>query len=205
MKTLCIIGAGGHGKVIADIAKRINQYEKIIFLDDNNEMREKNPLVVGDIHAYKHYLNLAEFVVAIGSNATRKAVFDMLVEDGAKLISLIHPSSCVSENAYIGKGTVIMPGCVVNSGAHIEQGVILNTCSSVDHDCYIGEFSHIAVGAHLCGTVRIGEQCMIGAGSTIINNINICNGCILGAGCVVVDSIIKKGTYIGVPAKKVKG
>ena len=204
MKKLCILGAGGHGRVIADIAQLLNRYEEIFFLDDN-EVNFNNVHIKGKISDYFKYLNLAEFIVAIGDNLIRKNMIEMLLRDNAIITSLIHPNSCIAKDVHIGIGTVIMPECVINTGAYIERGVILNTCSSVDHDCYIGEFSHIAVGAHLCGTVHLGKQCMVGAGSTIINNIDICEKCIFGAGSVVVNSILEQGVYIGVPAKKIAG
>lgn len=201
MKKLCIIGAGGHGRVIADLARVLNKYDEIFFLDDNKEQRQ-NYYISGRIRDYDRYLDSAEFIVAIGENSTRKSIIEMLNKKGACLATLVHPQSYVSKDTYIENGTVIMAGCVVNAGTRIEQGVILNTCSSVDHNCNIGEFTHIAVGAHLCGSVNIGKQCMIGAGSTIINNISVCDECILGAGCVVVNAVDEKGTYIGVPARK---
>ena len=80
-------------------------------------------------------------------------------------------------------------------------GCIINTASSVDHDCVLSDFVHVAVGAHLCGTVTIGNATWIGAGATVSNNVNICGECTIGAGAVVVKDIIEPGTYIGVPAK----
>ena len=86
-------------------------------------------------------------------------------------------------------------------GAKIGQGCIINTASSVDHDCVLGDFVHVAVGAHLCGTVTIGNATWIGAGATVSNNVNICGECTIGAGAVVVKDITEPGTYIGVPAR----
>ncbi len=71
----------------------------------------------------------------------------------------------------------------------------------VAHDCVIGDYCHVAVGAHLCGTVTVGNGTWIGAGATVCNNITICGGCIIGAGAVGVNNIDEPGTYIGVPAK----
>lgn len=90
-----------------------------------------------------------------------------------------------------------------NPGAGIGTGCIVNTSSSVDHDCVIGNYVHVAVGAHLSGTVNVGEGTWIGTGSTISNNVNICGGCMIGAGAVVIKNIDVPGTYIGVPAKMI--
>ena len=94
-----------------------------------------------------------------------------------------------------------MAGAVVNNGAVLETGVIVNTCASVDHDCVIGAYSHVSVGARLAGTVNLGSGSMVGAGATVINNINICADCTVGAGAVVVRDIVKPGIYVGVPAQ----
>lgn len=192
---LTIIGASGHGKVVADIA-RLNGYDVIEFLDDDpNKTSCGQYPIVGktdtDIDG--------DLFVAIGSSEIRKHL-----SNGKKLVSLIHPNSVIAEGVKIGEGTVIMAGAVVNPGTTIGNGCIVNTCSSVDHDCVLGNYVHIAVGAHLCGTVTVGDETWIGAGATINNNIAICNKCLIGSGAVVINHIDKPGTYIGMPAKRIK-
>ena len=112
--------------------------------------------------------------------------------------------SIISDIRLVCSDTVIMAGAVVNPGASVGKGCIVNTCSSVDHDCRVGDYVHIAVGAHLCGTVAVGEGTWIGAGSTVSNNVSVCGECMIGAGAVVVRDITEAGTYLGVPAKKKK-
>lgn len=196
--SLVIIGAGGHGRVIADIAAKIGYYDKIIFLDDSTNTKVKT---VGKIHHYKRYITDHDFIVAIGNNEIRRNIFDMLINHGAFVTTLIHPNAVISSDVLIGKGTVVMPGAVINVGAKIGECAIINTCSSIDHDCIIGDFTHVSVGAHLAGSVDIGCMSMIGAGATIINNIYICNECIIGAGAVVIRNIYTPGIYTGIPAK----
>ena len=96
-----------------------------------------------------------------------------------------------------------MAGAVINPGVGIGKGCIINTCSSVDHDCDVGDYVHIAVGSHLCGTVSVGDGTWIGAGATVINNVFICSDCMIGAGAVVVNDIQESGTYVGVPARRI--
>ena len=91
----------------------------------------------------------------------------------------------------------------INAGANIGRGVIINTCSSVDHDCVIGDFCHIAVGAHLAGTAAVGAQTLIGAGAAVINNLTVAADVTVGAGAAVIGHITETGTYVGVPARKV--
>lgn len=196
-KKLIILGAGGHGRVAAEIAEQWGH--SVSFLDDTQSANDK---VIGKISDFKKYIDRYSFFVAIGNNELRKGLLTELSKSGAEIATLIHPKSAVSENATIEKGTVVMAGAVVNSGSRIGEGCIINTCSSVDHDCNIADFTHISVGSHLAGNVRIGAETFICAGATVINNISICEKCIIGAGAVVIKDITESGTYIGVPAVK---
>lgn len=196
-KKLIILGAGGHGRVAAEIAEQLGY--SVSFLDDKKSDNDK---VIGRISDFKKYIDGYSFFVAIGNNELRKGLITELSKSGAKIATLIHPKSAVSANATIEKGTVIMAGAVVNSGSRIGEGCILNTCSSVDHDCDIADFTHISVGTHLAGNVKIGKESFVCAGATVINNVSICEKCIIGAGAVVIRDITESGTYIGVPAVK---
>lgn len=202
LKRLIIIGASGHGKVIADIALK-NGYQQIAFLDDDEKRKECAgfPVIgnISDIPKYKEW----DFIVAIGNSYIREKIFNKLSE--YNISTLIHPNAVISRRVTIGKGTVIMAGAVVNSDVSIGQGCIVNTCASVDHDCIIGDFSHISVGSHVAGTVAVGRNVWIGAGAVVSNNIDICNDCIVGAGAVVIQSLNLSGTYVGVPARILKG
>ena len=196
---LIIIGAGGHGKVCADIAM-LNGYQDVVFLDDHAADRIA---VAGPASDFTRYLSDGDFFVAIGNNTVRKNFIENILSAGGTLVSLIHPASTVAETVSIGIGSVIMAGAVINPGAAVGKGVIINTCSSVDHDCVIGDYTHIAVGAHLAGTIHIGEGVMIGAGATVINNLTVPDHTVIGAGGVVIKSISEKGTYVGVPVGKI--
>lgn len=189
---LTIIGASGHGRVVADIA-RLSGYDAIEFLDDDPNLSTCGSYpVVGKTDEAAD----GDFFVAVGNSAIRERL-----SKNRNLITLIHPSAVVAEGVEIGEGTVVMAGAVINSGATIGRGVIVNTSSSIDHDCVVDDYCHVAVGAHLCGTVKVGKNTWIGAGATVINNVNICGGCTIGAGAVVINNIEKPGTYIGIPAK----
>ena len=200
MKQLVIIGASGHGKVVADIAKR-NGYDDIVFLDDNGNLTECGGYpVVGkssDVSGFH-----CDIIVAIGNANIRKKIQERLEAEGHSIPILIHPNAVIAENVRIGTGTVIMAGVVVNPGTVIGKGCIINTCSSVDHDCEVGDYVHIAVGSHLCGTVTVKNETWIGAGATISNNVSICPDCMIGAGAVVISDIKEAGTYVGVPVRR---
>ena len=143
-----------------------------------------------------------EVFIAVGNAKIRK----MLMERYADRVQpvLIHPHAVIAEDVKIGAGSVVMAGTVINSGAVIGKGVIINTCSSVDHDCEIVDYVHVSIGSHIAGTVKIGVSTWIGAGATVSNNINICGNCMIGAGAVVIKDIEEEGTYIGVPATKIR-
>ena len=197
---LTIIGASGHGKVVADIAK-LNGYDEIEFLDDDKTIKFCGKYQVTGTSDDAHLKNNAVFI-AIGNNLIRQRIMEQLV--GQNIPVLIHPNAIVAEDVEIGKGTVIMAGAVINPGTKIGKGVIVNTCSSIDHDCMIGDYVHVAVGSHVCGTVNVKESTWIGAGAIIINNLNVGSSCFIGAGTVVTKDLEETGTYIGVPAKMMK-
>lgn len=200
-KKLLLIGASGHGKVIADIAVR-NGYHILGFLDDNMEAKEVMGLpVLGKVADAETYIDKAQMCVSIGNAKVRSTIMMGLLEKGASCPVLIHPNATIGMNVEIGEGTVIMAGAVVNPCAQIGRGCIVNTCASVDHDCVLEDYVHVAVGAHVSGTVHIGMNTWIGAGATIKNNVSITNDCMIGAGAVVVKNIDEPGVYVGIPAK----
>lgn len=198
---LIIIGASGHGKVVADIA-RLNGYSGIVFLDNNSELKECAGYPVLGSDSMLAELQ-GDVFVAIGNSEIRRRIMER--DSNRNYPSLIHPQSVIATDVVIGQGTVIMAGAVINPGTSIGKGCIVNTSSSIDHDCQIGDYCHIAVGAHLCGTVKVGDDTWVGAGAVVINNISICEDCMIGAGAVVVKDITLSGTYIGVPSKKKNG
>ena len=198
MKRLIIIGAGGHGKVAADIAGLVG-YNDIAFLDDNpnGSMR-----VIGSCSDYDMYIADAVFFVAIGSGIVRKKIFDELSKNGATIINLIHPNATIASGAKLGRGVLVAAGALVGVDATVGDGAIVNTMASVDHDCVLGNFSHVSAGVHMAGAKKIADFTFVGVGATVIQN--VCSNCIIGAGAVVVKDIREPGTYVGVPAKKIR-
>ncbi len=198
MKKLVIIGASGHGKVVADIA-RLNGYESIVFLDDRVDASDYGRYqIVGTSDNIGDYDS--DFFVAIGNPQVREKITYLLKQKSKSIVTLIHPNATVGEDVQIGEGSVLMAGAVVNPCTTIGEGCIVNTCSSVDHDNILGNFVHVAVGAHLAGTVKVGNRTWIGAGATVKNNVTITDDCMIGAGAVVVKDLEVSGTYVGVPA-----
>lgn len=195
---LIIIGASGHGKVVADIAI-LNGYREIVFLDNDLAISECAGFRVIGPDSMAADLD-GDLFAAVGNGDIRKHLMD--VNGNRYFPILVHPDAVIAKGTAIGEGTVIMAGTVINPGVRIGKGCIINTSSSVDHDCEIGDFVHISVGSRLSGTVKVGNETWIGVGATVSNNVNICGGCMIGAGAVVIKDIEEKGTYVGVPAKK---
>ena len=201
MKSIVIIGASGHGKVVADVARK-NGYQQISFLDDDSELKKCGDYPVLGPSSLAEEMDDRDFFIAIGNAAIRRKLQKKLSQEGKHFPILIHPNAVVAENCILGCGTVVMAGAIVNPGAVIGEGCIVNTSSSVDHDCRLGDYVHVSVGSHIAGEVAIGDNCWIGAGATVINTLRICADCMVAAGAVVVKDIDVPGTYMGVPAKK---
>jgi sugar O-acyltransferase (sialic acid O-acetyltransferase NeuD family) len=201
MNRLIIIGAGGHGKVLADIAVK-NGYTDIFFVDDNARGNCMGFEIIGTCDNLTSLNNGAsDFVIGIGNNAVRKKISEKY---DVNWISLIHPSAQIATNVSVGRGSVVMAGAVVNPCTSIGEDCIINTCAVVEHDNVIDNYVHISPNATLGGAVCVGEKTHIGIGTTVINNIDICNSCIIGAGAVVTKNITDSGTYVGVPARKIR-
>lgn len=199
MNRLIIVGAGGHGKVIADNALK-NGYTNICFVDDNaTEECMGFPIIGTSADLEKLNDGNTDFVIGIGNNATRKAVAQ---KNNVNWVTLIHPSAQIAMNVSVGKGTVVMAGVVINVCATVGEHCIINTGAVVEHDNVIEDFVHISPAVKLGGTVHVGELTHIGIGVTVSNNIDICDHCIVGAGAVIIKNISDSGTYIGVPARK---
>ncbi|MBM7661728.1 sugar O-acyltransferase (sialic acid O-acetyltransferase NeuD family) [Bacillus mesophilus] len=201
---LLIIGASGHGKVVADIALKMNKWQSIAFLDDNQNIKLSMGLeVVGKSDKAIEHINGWDIFVGVGNNATRKKIQERLETEGASIPTLIHPNTVIGEQVDIASGTAIMAGVVINCCTKIGKGCIINTSTSIDHDNTIEDYVHISPGSHLAGTVKVGQLTWLGIGTIVSNNVNIASGCKTGAGSVVVKDINETGTYIGVPVRRV--
>lgn len=201
---LIIIGASGHGRVVADIAIKMNKWKSIVFLDDDNSINTCMGLeVIGKTDDAIIYKDEADFFVAIGNNEIREKVQEKLIDEELSIVTLIHPSTVIGTDVEIDIGTTVMAGVVINSSSRIGKGCIINTSSSLDHDNIIEDYVHISPGANLAGTVKVGKGSWIGIGATISNNINISSGCMIGAGAVVLKDLTKPGTYVGVPVRTI--
>jgi sugar O-acyltransferase (sialic acid O-acetyltransferase NeuD family) len=202
-KKVIVIGIGGHGKVVADIVCASGD-TLIGFLDDNPQAPREicGFPVLGTVEDYARFPEVS-FVVGIGNASDRRRISEKMA--GVNWYTAIHPNAVVSRmNTKIGEGTVIMAGAVVNPCTTIGNHCVINTSASVDHDCCLGDYSHAAVGASLAGVVSVGKNVWIGAGAVISNSVSVCDNCMIGAGAVIVRDIEAPGTYVGIPARKIR-
>ena len=202
-KSVVIIGASGHGKVIADII--VNSDDKVLgFLDDADDVQGKKIIgfpVLGKIADFDNYRD-CEFVIAIGNPYIREKISNELP---VKWYTAIHPTAVISSlDVEIGEGTVIMANAVVNPSARIGKHCIINTGAIVEHDNILEDYVHLSPNVTLAGIVKVGKSTHIGAGSCTKQVLNIASDCIIGAGSVIVKDITESGTYVGVPARKIK-
>lgn len=198
------MGASGHGKVVADIALKMDVWKYIAFLDQDESIVSSLGIEVIDksVNAFR-YAKDYDIFVAIGNNIMREKIIVELIAAGANVPILIHPRATLGKEVEVEVGTVIMAGVVINCCTKIGKGCIINTGATIDHDNVIDDYVHISPGAHLAGAVKVGKNTWIGAGGIVINNINITGNCVIGAGAVVISSISEPGIYVGVPAKKI--
>lgn len=193
-----ILGAGGHAKVVIEIAE-LSHLEINKIYDCNSALQNILDYEVSD--------NLEEMALseslffALGNNKARR---DNAILYPRHFINLIHPAATLSKRVKIGAGNVIMAGAVINSSVSIGDHCIVNTCASIDHDCNIGDYVHISPRVALAGNVHIGEGSHIGIGATVNQQVVIGKWCTIGAGSVVINNVEDYGVVVGNPGKMIK-
>jgi len=197
-----IYGFGGHGKVIFDILSEHENINIIGFIDDDNNKKGLKYRGIEVLGSFETMLKLKDekkidsCIIAIGDNLLRERLFKKVEREKFKIINAIHPSACISTSAIIGKGIMIGSNCVINALAKIGDNSIINTASTIDHDCEIGKNVHIAPGAHLGGNVKINDNSLVGIGADINKGINVGKNCIIISGitllCDVKDNLVVK-------------
>lgn len=202
---LAILGASGHGKVVADTALQAG-WAEVAFFDDAWPELAHNSVweVVGDTASLLQ--NMADFdgiAVGIGNNRIRLAKTRELIAAEAKLATIVHPSAVVSPLAELGPGSVVFAGAVVQVDSRLGEACIINTNASVDHDCVLGDGVHICPGANLAGLVQVGEASWVGIGASVKQLVRIGRDVMVGAGAAVVADVADADSVVGVPARPI--
>lgn len=198
-----VVGAGGHARVCLD-ALSCDRSVTVVGCTSADESSvddlgvpllglDSDPTLVGT-HRLTHFL------VAIGANRLREELTQRMLDWGLIPVVARSRSAIVSPSACIGEGSLLAPGAIVNAHSTVGPGCIVNTNVSVDHDCTIGAFTHVAPGAVLAGTVTVGVRVLIGLGARVLPGLSIGDDAVVGAGAVVLSSVPAGATVAGVPA-----
>ena len=206
MKRLAILGASGHGKVVADAA-RCAGWSDIVFFDDAwvSVTDILDWQVVGRLEdLLRDAYQFDGVIIAIGNNEIRQDIAKRLSDAGIVLSTIIHPAACISRYATIQPGSVIFAGAVLNPACYIGNSCIINTNATIEHDCILADGVHVSPNASLGGHVCVGDLSWIGIGASIKQQITIGKRVMIGAGAVVVSNISDNATAVGVPARIIK-
>jgi sugar O-acyltransferase (sialic acid O-acetyltransferase NeuD family) len=205
---LIIIGAGGHGQVVADIflAQQKRGLSKVVlvgFVDDDLTLHHSAVLGLPVLGAIADLPSIAHeaVIVAIGHNLTRQKISRRLQRQGEQLATAVHPSAIIGSGVTIGPGSMIGAGVIINVGASIGAGVILNTGCTVEHHNRLDDYVHVAPGANLGGEVTVGRGVLVGIGATVMPQRQLGNWSTIGAGAVVTKDVPDLVTAVGVPAQ----
>ena len=204
---ILLLGAGGHGKAIADLLMADGGYEVVGFVDAAPKASQVLGLpVLGDesLLAALAGQGIALAHAAVGNNAQRLAAAARLRAAGFALPSLIHPAALIGHGAKVGEGAAILARAVIGPEAEIGAFALINTGAIVEHDCVVAEAAHIGPGAVLAGGVRVGAGALIGAGAVVRPGMTIGAGAVIGAGAAVVENIAPGARVAGVPARPVQ-
>jgi sugar O-acyltransferase (sialic acid O-acetyltransferase NeuD family) len=204
MNSLLILGAGGHGKVVADAAMATGDWQEIAFLDDRVATIGSvlNLAVIGDIDSLRRFTaRFSHAVVAVGDARRRLQLIGDLVRNGYAMPVIVHPRATISASAKLASGTVVMAGAVVNPDVTIGSGVIINTGACIDHDCRLGDGVHVCPTATLAGNVVVHDRSWIGIGACVKQGVTIGHDVMVGAGATVTEDVPDGLKVVGTPAR----
>lgn len=197
---LILQGCGGHARSILDIIHRSQIDSEIILVDEH---AGENEYIMGHPVVKDYMFEGGESVFpAIGDNCQRESMMKSFMDQ--EYITIISLDAYIAQDVNLGTGTLIAHRVHLGPEVNIGIGCIINTGSIVEHETKIGDFVHAAPGTTICGRCHIGSRVMLGAGSTVIDKITICSDVVIGAGSVVIHDITQPGTYVGVPAHRIK-
>jgi sugar O-acyltransferase (sialic acid O-acetyltransferase NeuD family) len=202
MDSIVIIGTGGFAlELSALLSKEGINIQGFI---GPEPCRKLPALWLGNDESMDKISEKNSVLIAVGDPNIRSKLDLKIRNNKIKQYTFIHPESYISSDVIIEEGSIIYPKVTIHSGVIIKKNVLVNSNSSIGHETIVGEYSNIGPGVSIGGCCKIGRKVYIGIGSSVIEKINICKDVLIGAGASVVSNIILPGTYIGVPAKKIK-
>jgi len=205
-KRIFVYGAGGHGKVVADILLARAKDEFAGFLDDREELWGVEvmgyPVVGGSDWLVRESGNSgAAVAIGVGENRTRQMLAEKCTRRGMEIVTLVHLAATVSRTGLLGRGTVVMAGAIINAGARVGTGVIVNTAAVIEHDVDVGDYAHVAPNSTMAGASRLGAFSQLGLGAIVLPGVHVGSHTIVGAGAVVTRNLPDRVIAIGIPAR----
>lgn len=198
-RSVVLIGAGGHAKVVISTLQAAGYSVEAIF-DDGPEKWGHELMgapIVGPISELAD-IGSRLALIAVGDNRARKSLAEQFA---LEWVGVVHPYAYLHPSVQIGPGTVVLAGAVIQPDTHIGSHVIVNTGATIDHDCKVRDYVHLAPGVHLAGGVRVGEGAFLGIGSVGAPGIEIGAWTTVGAGGIVVDNLPSHVVAVGIPAR----
>jgi len=207
MRSVVILGASGHAKVIIEILEELREWDIAGCTSAAGIDTERFGYpVLGDDEVLPGLLEsgIRHAFVAIGDNRVRHRVSQQVREAGFTLINAVSSRALISPRVQVGRGVAVMAGAIIQVDSVLEDGAIVNTGATVDHDCRVGAYAHIAPGVNLAGNVEVGEGAFLGIGSCVIPGVRIGSWAVVGAGAAVIEDVPDAVTVVGVPARVTK-
>jgi sugar O-acyltransferase (sialic acid O-acetyltransferase NeuD family) len=202
-EALLLFGAGGHALVVADAAQRGGKWQRLAACDSDparcqGELLPGVPLLPPQSAAAWDGL----VHVSIGDNQAREREAQALGLE--RLASVLHPAATRAATVSVEAGCFVAAGAVLGPLSRLGAGVIVNHGAVVDHDCTVGDFTHVAPRAVLGGGVQLGRRVMLGAGAVVLPGVRVVDDAVIGAGAVVHRDLLFPGVYVGVPARRLR-
>jgi len=200
-----LYGAGGHGRAVAEVVRREGRYRIAAFLDDTQTGSVGDVPIIGGRAELSRLADqgIASGFVSVGNNADRELITTLAEAAGLTLVTLVDPAAVVASDADVGAGSILMPMSFAGAASRIGRGAIINTSSTVDHDCVVEDFAHLSAGVHLSGGCHIGARSFVGIGASLGGAVRIGARAIIGAGAAVVTDIPAGVVAAGVPARQI--
>ncbi len=168
------MGAGGHGKAVAEAALLSGSWQQILFVDDRwPALQESFGLpVVSDVAGLAGCVEKAQgAIAAVGNNTVREQWCKAIEQAGIELVSVVHPRAYVSSSVVLGAGTAVMALAVIGVDAQVGRAAIINANATLDHDAVLGDFAHLGAGVQIAGGVRVGARAWLQAGCSAGYNV----------------------------------
>ena len=211
IKSIVLIGGGGHCKSVIDILSITNQFEIFGIIDGDSSKRGHLVLghkIIGSDAELKEIFNHTQnFIITVGQITNlflRQKLFEYAINSGGTPVSVFSNRGYISKFSELAQGVSVGHFATINAGCRIGHNTIINNSTLIEHDVNIGKHCHIATSSTLNGDVVVGDNVFIGSNVTVIQGVSICSKSIIGAGSLVTKDITESGTYVGIPAKKIK-